>query len=79
MYDYYYNVLQPNVKPDKVTLLMTDTDSIIFSVNCENFFEKYKKIPLFDFSNFKKKIIFYIQTKIEKNCFSSKTKAQMNS
>ena len=77
LYNYYYNVLKPNFEPDKVTLLMTDTDSIIFSVNCENFFEKYKKIPLFDFSNFKK-IIFYIQTKIEKNCFSSKTKTQMN-
>ena len=32
---------------------MTDTDSLIFSVNCKNFFQKYKKLPLFDFSNFK--------------------------
>ena len=38
---------------------MTDTDSIIFSVNCKNFFEKYKKIPLFDFSNFQQDHFLY--------------------
>ena len=32
---------------------MTDTDSLILSVNCKNFFQKYKKLPLFDFSSFK--------------------------
>ena len=59
LYNYYYNILQPTFRPDKVKLLMTDTDSIIFSVNCENFFEKYQKIPLFDFSNFKKNNFLY--------------------
>ena len=59
LYNYYYNVLKPNFEPDKVTLLMTDTDSIIFSVNCKNFFEKYKKMPFVDFSNFKKNNFLY--------------------
>ena len=53
LYYYYYNVLKPAFLPDKLTLIMTDTDSLIFSVNCEFFFQKYKKLPLFDFSNFK--------------------------
>ena len=52
-YYYYYDVLKPAFLPDKISLIMTDTDSLIFSVNCENFFQKYKKLPLFDFSNFK--------------------------
>ena len=59
LYNYYYNILQPTFNPDKVTLLMTDTDSLIFSVNCENFFLKYKNMPLFDFSNFKKDNFLY--------------------
>ena len=59
LYNYYYNILQPSFRPDKVKLIMTDTDSIIFSVNCENFFEKYKKMPLFDFSNFKTNNFLY--------------------
>ena len=49
LYNYYYNVLQPNFEPDKVTLLMTDTDSIIFSVNCKNFFEKIQENAPFRF------------------------------
>ena len=52
LYHYYYDILKPAFFPDKVNLLMTDTDSLIFSVNCKNFFEKYKNLPMFDFSNF---------------------------
>jgi len=59
LYYYYYDVLKPTFVPDKVTLIATDTDSIIFSVNCPNFFTKYKKLPLFDFSNFKKHDFLY--------------------
>ena len=54
VYKYYYDILIPTFQPDKIQLLLTDTDSIIFEVTCENFFEKYKKLPLFDFSNFKR-------------------------
>ena len=49
----------PTFEPDKVNLIMADTDSIIFSVNTRNFFEKYKRLPLFDFSNFKKESSLY--------------------
>ena len=59
LYYYYYDVLKPAFVPDKVSLIATDTDSIIFSVNCPNFFTKYKKLPLFDFSNFKKHDFLY--------------------
>ena len=38
---------------------MSDIESLIFQVNCENFFEKYKKLPLFDFSNFDKESFLY--------------------
>ena len=59
LYYYYYDVLKPAFFPDKVSLLMSDTDSIIFSVNCTNFFDKYKKLPMFDFSNFPKNNSLY--------------------
>ena len=59
LYNYYYNVLKPAFSPDKVSLIMTDTDSLIFQVSCINFFEKYKKLPFFDFSNFDKKSFLY--------------------
>ena len=61
LYYYYYEILKPSFLPDKVKLLMTDTDSLIFSVNCENFFDKYKKLPLFDFSNFPKNNAMYCE------------------
>ena len=59
MYYYYYDVLKPTFAPDKVSLIMTDTDSLVFSVNCHNFFGKYKKLNLFDFSNFKTNNFLY--------------------
>ena len=62
LYRYYYDILKPAFVPDEIQLLMTDTDSLMFSVNCENFFDKYKKLPLFDFSNFQK-ITSYILIK----------------
>ena len=38
LYHYYYDILKPTFLPDKVSLLMTDTDSLIFSVNCKILF-----------------------------------------
>ena len=38
LYYYYYDVLKPAFSPDRVSLIMTDTDSLIFSVNCQFFF-----------------------------------------
>ena len=43
---YYYDVLKPAFVPDKVKLLMTDTDSLIFSVNSECFFDECNKTNL---------------------------------
>ena len=67
LYPNYYNVLKPAFVfvPDEVELIMTDTDSIIFSVSRQNSFHKCKKLPFFDFSIFQK-IVFYILTKIKK-------------
>ena len=38
---------------------MTDIDSIIFSLKCIDFFDNYKKLPMFDFSNFPKNNLLY--------------------
>ena len=75
LYHYYYDILKPTFLPDKVSLLMTDTDSLIFSVNCKNFFDKYKKLPLFDFSNFPKDHAMYSEKKIEKTSVFQRRKS----
>ena len=51
---------------------MADTYSLLFRVNCENFFDKYKKLPLFDFSKFRKiNVIYSSKTRKHKiNCSS---------
>lgn len=49
---YYYHVSKPAFLPDKASLMMTDTDSFIISINCANFFQKYRKLPMSDFRNF---------------------------
>ena len=75
LYYYYYDILKPTFLPDKVSLLMTDTDSLLFSVNCKNFFDKYKKLPLFDFSNFPKDHAMYSEKKIEKTSVFQRRKS----
>ena len=52
MYQYWYDTLLPHFSPDIPELLMTDTDSILFSIECDDFVTKYKKLPKMDFSNF---------------------------
>ena len=42
LYYYYYDVLKPAFSPDRVSLIMTDTDSLIFSVNCHFFLKNTK-------------------------------------
>ena len=69
LYNYFYNILKPTFEPDKVNLIMTDTDSIIFSVNTQNFFEKYKRLPLFDFSNLKNRKFLIFQSKSKSSTF----------
>ena len=70
---YYYYLLKPAFLPDNVSLLMSDIDSIIFSVNCINFFGKYKNYQCLTLVIFQK-IIYCILMKIEKLSFFSKMK-----
>ena len=35
LYHYYYDILKPSFQPDKIHLIMSDTDSLIFEVECE--------------------------------------------
>ena len=55
IYDFWYNVLKAKYN-DKIKLLFTDTDSLCFHVETEDFYkdmEEYKHI--FDFSNYSEK------------------------
>ena len=65
LYHYYYNAQNPSLAPDHVPLLMTDTDNLMFGVNRDNIFDKYKKLPLFDFSKLiKTKALFSSKAQI---------------
>ena len=59
MYKFWYDTLLPHFLPDVPELLLTDTDSILFSIECENFLDKYKKLPQMDFSNFPEDHVLY--------------------
>ena len=52
MYRFWYDTLLPHFYPDVPQLLMTDTDSILFSICCKDFIKKYKSLPMMDFSQF---------------------------
>ena len=73
MYNYYYNILQPTFYPDKVNIILHDTDSFIFEVSCKMFFEKYKKCRIWISVIFKKTTIF-ILIKTEKHYYILKMK-----
>ena len=73
MYNYYYNILQPTFYPDKVNIILHDTDSFIFEVNCNLFFEKYKKCLIWS-SVILKKITIFILIKTEKHYYILKMK-----
>ena len=59
MYEFWYDILLPHFHPDVPELIMTDTDSILFSIKCEHFIDKYKTLPMMDFSNFPKDHVLY--------------------
>ena len=42
MYEMWYDVLLPHFHPDVPELLMSDTDSLMFSIKCNNFISNFK-------------------------------------
>ena len=65
LYYYHNDVSNTAFLPDKVSLIITDTDSLIFSVNCENFFKNIKSYH-FLISVILKQTNIYILIKTEK-------------
>jgi hypothetical protein len=52
MYSFHYEVMKPNFG-QSLQLLYTDTDSLLYEVNCPNVYKKLKKVSsFFDFSNY---------------------------
>ena len=59
MYEFWYDTLLPHFYPDIPQLIMTDTDSIVFSIKCSNFMTKFQNLALMDFSNFPSNHVLY--------------------
>lgn len=57
MYNFHYNVMKEHFG-EKLQLLYTDTDSLLYEIKCEDVYEELqniqKKNPAFDFSNYPK-------------------------
>ena len=56
---YLYEILKPHFYPDKINIILSDTDSFIFEIKCRNFFKRYKTLQMMDFSNFPKNHYLY--------------------
>ena len=56
MFDFHYNVMLRKYGPEKLHLLYTDTDSLIYEVKTEDLYQDLKEFPKgqFDFSNYPK-------------------------
>ena len=60
MQDFHYNNIK-NKYGDKVHILLTDTDSLIYKIEAENVYEDfYKDKELFELSNYPKVLRYYI-------------------
>ena len=59
MYEFWYDNLLTHFSPDTPELIMTDTDSIVFSISCSNFMKKFKNLALMDFSNYPNDHVLY--------------------
>ena len=69
MYQFFYDTLIPHFHPDVPQLLMTDTDSIIFSIYCKNFLSKFKSLPQMDFSNYPTDHFLFNKENMMKLCY----------
>src|SRR5690606_14384587 len=62
MFEFYYDILKPHFK-DKMNLLMTDTDSLLLHIKCDDIYKELKflqnKYDCFDFSEFDKNHFMY--------------------
>ena len=56
---FLYDILKPHFYPDKINIMLSDTDSFIFEIKCRNFFKRYKTLQMMDFSNFPKNHYLY--------------------
>ena len=56
---FLYEILKPHFAPDKINIILSDTDSFIFEIKCRNFFKRYKTLQMMDFSNFPKNHYLY--------------------
>lgn len=66
MYNFHYNVMKPHFK-ESLQLLYTDTDSLLYEVNCEDVYKELAQIQksksVFDFSNYPKDHFLYDHSK----------------
>lgn len=56
IYNFHYNVMKKKYENNNLNLLYTDTDSLIYEIKTNNFFNDLKKylLPYFDTSNYPK-------------------------
>ena len=84
MFDFYYNVLHKFYDPSKVTLLFTDTDSLMLEIETEDIFEDIKKIndqfdcPI-DVSSFDKAVVEQYKIKTDGNGVIGRFKSETGS
>ena len=62
MYDFHYNIMKPRYG-DKIELMMTDTDSLVYRIETEDFYKDMKDMKEnFDMSEYSKNNPFYDET-----------------
>ena len=78
MYDFHYNVIKPHFA-DKVRLLYTDTDSLLYEIECSDVYAHLDTLSdHFDFSNYDQDHVLYSDSnKKVPGCFKDETKGQI--
>ncbi len=62
MYDFHYNTMKPRYN-EKIELMMTDTDSLIYLIQTEDFYkDMYEMREYFDLSEYSKSNPIYDET-----------------
>lgn len=79
MYQFHYEVMKPHFG-ERIKLLYTDTDSLLYEVFTDDIFSDYLDLPenTFDFSNFPKShSLFNDSNKRVPGCFKDETKGRI--